>query len=187
LSQKLIQTVKLFLSIIVLLSTVTLAYSMENGEVIAKGDGFVVTREEVNLLKARMHSYFNTTEAEYCRALLKMKLFSMEAHEQKIDLEKDVALELAQMIEQKLSAIYISKLVEKYVMLPGTIASYYYSHTDEFLDKEGNSVGLDDALRKKIKEKIALRKKSELANGEMDILLKKYHVNILDSSCIKKD
>lgn len=184
-SEQLIKALKIFW--LLLAFTPAVAFSNDADKVVAKGDGIVITQGEADLLKTRMQSYFKTSDTEYCRALIKMKLFSMEARENKMHLKKEVAAELNQMMEQKLSAVYVDKMVEKYVMIPGTIESYYYSHADEFLDKNGNVMPLNDKLRAKIRNKIMLRKKSELANTEMDRLLKKYNVDIVDSGCIRKD
>jgi hypothetical protein len=162
-------------------------YADQDSEVLVTGDSFVIKTDDTNLLKSRMKSFFNTTEKEYCKAMLKFKLFSMEAKEKKIDMEPDIAAELNQMVEQKLSGIYIDKLVAEYTLIPDTVYSYYLSHTDEFKDKDGNPINFDDNVKKKIREKIMLRKKSEIANKEMEKLMKKYHVEIVNPICSEKE
>jgi len=162
-------------------------YADQNSKVLATGDSFVVKTDDINLLRTRMKSFFQTTEKEYCRTMIKIKLFSMEAKEKKIDMEPDIAAELNQMVEHKLFGIYLDRLAEEYTLLPGTVYSYYLSHTDDFKDKDGNPMNLDDDLRKKIRAQIMKTKKSEIANKEMEKLMKKYNVNIVNSICSEKE
>jgi len=158
----------------------------EDTDVLVTGDSFVVKTDDIQLLRSRMKSFFSTTENEYCKAMLKIKLFSMEAKEKKIDLEPEIAAELNQMIEQKLSGIYVNRLVKEYKLVPGTVYSYYLSHTDEFMDKDGNPMNLNDELRARIRAGIMKAKISEISNREMAKLKKKYHVNIVNPMCSDK-
>jgi len=137
-------------------------------------------------IPSRMKSFFETTEKEYCRALLKIKLFSKEAKDAKIDLETEIAAELEQMINQKLSQLYITRLLETYKLQPGTVESYYDSHLEEFTGKNETPPPLDENLYKKIRQNIMKIKRSEIANKEMARLMKKYHIEILNPVCSDK-
>ncbi len=152
----------------------------DSNNIVAKADDFTITQGEIQLLRSRMKSFFETTEKEYCRALLKIKLFSKEARNAKIDMDPEIAAELNQMIDQKLSDFYINRIVDTYELPAGTVESYYNSHMDAFVGKDGMPIPLDDALNQKIRQSILKAKKSEIANKEMERLVKKHNVEILN-------
>lgn len=180
----------IMVSLVVALAIVSAVYvqaeEKEEG-VLAKSEFFSVTRDDIALLRERMKSFFQTTEKEYCRALIKFKLLSKEARDQKIDQEPRVAAELNQMIEQKLFDIYVDRLMDGYELLPGTIESYYDSRPDEFTLEDGTLVPLNDDVRKEIRKMFMEAKRSEIVNNEMTRLMKKHSVEIIDPVCEAKD
>jgi hypothetical protein len=153
-------------------------------KILAEGNGLVVRESEVGVLRERFSSRFQTTETEYCRALLRMKLFAKEA--QATGLDKDPAFQarLDQLILQELSNLYMTNRLDAYPLSDEAIESYYRSHPDEFGGRD-NLKPLDDQLKKAIKDKIMGIKRAQIVNKEMDRLMEKYNVKLLDPVCQK--
>ena len=153
-------------------------------KILAEGEGLVVREGEVGVLKERFASRFQTTETEYCRALLRMKLFAKEAQATGLDKEPAFQAKLDQMVLQELSNLYVTSRLDSYPLSDEAIETYYRSHPDEFGGKD-NLKTLDDQLKKAIKEKIMGIKRAQMVNEEMDRLMEKYKVKLLDPVCQK--
>lgn len=154
------------------------------GKILAEGEGLVVSESELGVLRARFSPGFQTTETEYCRALLRMKLFAKEAQATGLDKEPTFQAKLDQMILQELSNLYVTSRLDSYPLSDEAIESYYQSHPDEFGGRD-NLKPLDDPLKKAIKDKIMGIKRAQIVNEEMDRLMEKYKVKLLDPVCRK--
>ena len=153
----------------------------------AVGEGVTVTRNEMDILRKRLASFFRTTDAEYCQALLKMKLFSKAAKEKGLDQSSEIKIMLQQIILQQLSGLYIKDMLSTYPLKHEAIESYYLSHLEEFRDGNGEPMPLDKTVETRIREKIMLFKKAEIVDKEFNRLKEKYKVEILNSTCLKKE
>jgi hypothetical protein len=153
-------------------------------KIMAEGQGLVVTESEINVLRDRFSSRFQTTETEYCRALLRMKLFAKEAQVTGLDKDPAFQAKLNQIILQELSNLYVTSRLDSYPLSEEAIDSYYRSHPDEF-GGTGNLRPLDDQVKKAIKDKLMGIKRVQIVNEEMERLMEKYKVKLLDPVCQK--
>jgi hypothetical protein len=158
-------------------------YAQDAPAPLATGDGITVNRSEMDLLQKRYSHVFRTTEGEYCRALLKMKLFAKEARLEKLDQSKEFKMMIDQVITDETSKLYMKALLSKYPISDQVIQSYFLSHPEEFTEKGGAMMLLDAKLKAAIREKLIKLKQSEIINAEYARLKSKYHVVILDPMC----
>ncbi len=161
-----------------------------SAEIMVRGsDGFVVLREEMDSLQELLSQVFRTTESEYCRAVMRMKLFTREARAQGLEQKPEQAAEPKSEMQvlHELSNIYVKQLLDAYKLRPHAVESYYLSHTQEFLDQAGELMLLDDNLRTVIRDRLMKLKRAELVNQELERLMQKYDVEIINPVCHKKE
>ncbi|MBF0099348.1 MAG: hypothetical protein HQK77_00420 [Desulfobacterales bacterium] len=157
----------------------------EDSAILAKGDGIVITKEDMEVLRSRYAKTFTTTEAEYCQALIRTKLFALAAKEKKVDQLPEFKMNLEQMINEALANYYVQRIIFEYQLSNETIESYYLSHTNEFTNDKGELMPLDDQLKSQIKDIVMKLKQVQIIESEMEKLKKQYHIEILDPVCIK--
>lgn len=156
-------------------------------KLMAVGEDISVTRKEMDILRQRLASFFRTTDAEYCRALLRMKLFAKAAKAKGLDRAPEIRILLEQIVLEQLTDLYIKDLMSSYSLAPEAIESYYLSHLEEFKDTDGRPLPLDETVQDRIREKIMQFKKNDIVNNAFEKLQKEYKVEILDSTCVKKE
>jgi hypothetical protein len=154
---------------------------------VAVGDGFVVTKANVDELKAFTAAHhFGSTEEEYRNAALKLKLFSMEAEALGLGPgggESGQGQSVNETVEvmYDLYGRYVNKLIKDCKVSDIAIKSYYLANPEKFrkptaVAPESEFYPLDDALKEKIKLKIASAKKPVLVEQAFERLKEKYHV-----------
>ncbi len=161
-----------------------------SAEILVRGsDDFVVLREEMDSLQELLSQVFRTTESEYCRAVMRMKLFTREARAQGLDQIPEQAAEQKSEMQviHELSNLYVKQLLDAYKLHPHAVESYYLSHTQEFLDQAGELMLLDDNLRTVIRDRLMKLKRAEVVNQELERLMQKYDVEIINPVCHKKE
>lgn len=171
---------------------VPLAFAEEGpapaSEMMVQGsDDFVVLREEMDFLEERLRQTFRTTESEYCRAVMRMKLFTREARILGLDQIPQNRLHLEMLMAQELSNIYIRNMLDAYDIHPHAVESYYWSHTGEFSDQNGKLMPLDDDLQAVIRDRLMQTRRAEMVGKELDRLMEKYDVEIVNPVCHKKE
>jgi hypothetical protein len=113
-----------------------------------------------------------------------MKLFAKEAQTTGLDKNPAFQAKLDQMILQELSNLFVTSRLDSYPLSDEAIESYYRSHPEEFGGRD-NLKPLDDQMKKTIKDKIMGIKRAQIVNEEMDRLMEKYKVKLLDPVCQK--
>ncbi len=152
---------------------------------VAIGDGFVVTKADVDELKAFTAAHnFGSTEEEYRKAALKLRLFSMEAEALGLGSgarSQGQTLNDSVKVMYDLYGRYVDKLVSDYSVSDIAIKSYYLANPEKFrkpvaVAPESEFYPLDEALKEKIRQKIAAARKPVLVEEAFERLKEKYHV-----------
>ena len=107
----------------------------KDSDVLARGDGFVVTRQDVKALAKTIPSHLRIPFDEQVRVLVNRKLLVLEAGREGLDKQKSVQISVSQAAEEALAKIYEKHYLEKNVRVSQDIAeSYYLAHLDEFAE-----------------------------------------------------
>ena len=149
---------------------------------VAVGDGFEVTQGEVEeLISYTKLASFRSTEEQHIMAAVRIKVFAEEAKALGLgqavetgEKEKDTEVEKTFGEQIKLSKRYIVKVLQDYPVSDLVIESYYQSHPDTIQEP------LDEALKKRIRQKIVLAKKKAIIDQCFERLREKYHVRFCD-------
>ena len=159
-------------------------------DVVAEGDGFVITRNDI----AAEQTYcsergFETTQKEYVNGAVKIWLFSKEAVAKGLVGEVDPSLDGVDKIERlhRLEKLYVNYLLESYPLSDQAIESYYYAYPEKFgigikdsITGERNldAGELDQAKKDWIRRKILSTKEMPMSENELQRLKDKYHVRL---------
>lgn len=158
--------------------------------VLVRGDGFVVDSNDIEAQKEfSSQKGFETTEAEYLNAVLKTRLFVLEAKNSGLidKLPEPSGPQKYGAAEEynKLFMLYYQHLMETYPVADDAVLSYYLSYPEKFLkNAEGpkqnlskdDLMPLDDTIKTWIRNQIVLSKKVVIVENEFDRLKTKYHV-----------
>ncbi len=159
-------------------------------DVIARGDGFVIDSSDIEEQKAFFSEKgFESTDAEHLNAVLKMRLFALEAKDSGLTsgLPEVTGPYKHETLQEyySLFMIYNQHLLETYPVSEDAIQSYYLSYPEKFrLNKEGekedgqkqNVWVLDEGIKSWIRNKIVFSKKAAIIEDEFERLKTKYHV-----------
>ena len=150
---------------------------------IAIGDGFVLTQNEVNEFRTFIEKggFYRTTEKEYRKAALQVRLFTEEAKLIGLGQTADKK-ETGDTIESRmtLANLYNEKMLKEYVVNDIAIESYYLSNPDKFKESE-QIKPLNDELKKSIRDIIVGANKKKVQNMAAEKLTQKYHVRLCDT------
>ena len=172
---------KVFALILFVIAGLASARQVFSGEVkvVARGDGFQITQDDIIALQR----YFETrnmftTEAEYRRFALKLKLFSMEAKALRLNKPEAGSDAQVQTVEQqeRLYNLYVGKLLRVYPLADDVIESYYRANPEKFKDRL-----LDEILSEQIRKVIMEAKRPWLETKRVNLLRFKYHVQEYNS------
>ncbi len=147
------------------------------GTVVAEGDGFKLTQAEVEEFQRFVErGPFKSSEKEYQRVALQVKLFVLEA--KALGLDSDDGMSVASGEEPlprqiELFNRYAKKLVSDYEVSDLAIESFYRAHPETMTGP------LDDALKEEIRNKILRAKAPHLLRETFKRLKEKYHVRVL--------
>ena len=149
---------------------------------VAVGDGFEVIQGEVEeLISYTKVASFRSTEKQHIMAAVRIKVFAEEAKALGLDQavetgekKKDTEGEKTFGEQIKLSKRYIVKVLQDYPVSDLVIESYYRSHPDTIQEP------LDEALKKRIRQKIVIAKRKAIIDRCFERLKEKYHVRFCD-------
>ena len=149
---------------------------------VAVGDGFEVTRGDLReLISYTKLASFRSTEKQHIMAAVRIKVFAEEAKAlglvQAVETgEKEKGTEVEKRFGEqiKLSKRYIVKVLQDYPLSDLVIESYYRSHPDTMQEP------LDEALKKRIRQKIVIAKQKVIMDRCFERLKEKYHVRFCD-------
>lgn len=153
--------------------------------VLATGNGFEITSEELEELKVYMRDQrqFESTEAQHLKVAIQIHLFAEEARSLGIDGEETSKEEDNLSDLMRLSTTYVHYLLDNYQIDDLTIQSYYLAHPGRFEAASGSetkegSGRPDDDQRGYIRNIILKAKKAEILESSFQGLKKKYDVRI---------
>ena len=143
------------------MTTMTTAWAepQKDSDVLAKGDGFVVTRQDVEALTKTIPTYLRIPFDEKLRVLINRKLLALEAHREGLDKQKNIQVRVSQAAEEALAKIYEKYYLAKNLQISQDVTkSYYLAHLDEFAEPEqirlARLIVKDKALSHNLYEKL---------------------------------
>ena len=172
-------TVVVVLAVVIVSAGAVLA---DDNTPVAVGDGFEVTRGDLReLISYTKLASFRSTEKQHIMAAVRIKVFAEEAKAlglvQAVETgEKEKGTEVEKRFGEqiKLSKRYIVKVLQDYPLSDLVIESYYRSHPDTMQEP------LDEALKKRIRQKIVIAKQKVIMDRCFERLKEKYHVRFCD-------
>ena len=154
--------------------------------VVVKGEGFHITVQDVQDLRSFFADRsFYTTDQEYIKGAIRLRLFTQEAIAMKlVPEESEINLKSPSIEDQMhMSQIYMEKVLNEYPISSTVIESYYRSYPDKFRDERDaesdNIRPLDILVSEEIVRHIRGVKKADISAEKMHELMKKYNVHIL--------
>lgn len=173
--------------------------ALAKDDIVAKADGFVVYRHDIDVLKdAYDKSGFETNSGEYVNAMLKIRLFAEEALSRNmvkpsVAAAAEILSDKQDMTEERLRNLlevyreYVAYLYSSFPVSDAAILSYYLAFPEKFpADKSANSEGdffrsdkLTNELKTTIRERLIENRKPGIIANEFKRLREKYHVKLL--------
>jgi hypothetical protein len=147
------------------------------GAVVAKGEGIVVTTEDVAGMQNTTPSNVKPTKDALVKATVKTVLFAKEAVAEEVPckeaddkegFDKTVAL----------SECYLRGTLMLKGLMPGSVDSYYRAHPEYFKGADGKLLPLNDYRKEKIELGILKAKAPIFSENEFRRLFEKYKVKI---------
>lgn len=131
----------------------------KDSDVLAKGNGFVITRQDVEALTKTVPPYLRIPFDEKLRVLINRKLLVLEARREGLNKQKNVQVRVSQAAEEALAKIYEKYYLAKNLQVSQDIAkSYYLAHLDEFAEPRqirlARLIVKDEALSHNLYEKL---------------------------------
>jgi hypothetical protein len=145
------------------------------------GDGFVVTQGDVDRLRTFYEeggvgvSLF-TSDEQHLKMALNLRLLSLEALEQGLDEGVTEGLDSDDpFFEEKrmfrLAQRYMQTVIDNYPVSDVVILSYYRANPEKY-----EATPLNEAVRKEVRQKVAVAKKKSIQDDAVEKLMIKYHV-----------
>lgn len=146
---------------------------------IAKGDGFVLTQNEVNEYRNFVETKTNnrTIEREYRRVALMIRIFAEEAKALGLDPKESGDTFDSR---SKLCNLYAEKIVKDYKPDDLVVESYYFGNPDKFKTDSGSIKPLNNDVKKEIREIVLKANVKKIHNKAFEKLQQKYHVRMCD-------
>jgi len=156
--------------------------------IIASGDGFVLTQKDVAAFQDLLNSKnAGLPQSEVVRIALRYELLSREYQKEArgLKLSGDSADEGAPEAEMKIreGSIYIQEVLRGYVVSSAVIESYYRSHPQKYSSGKASDgkyilIPLDENIKNDIMFIIIEANKEAIIKKKVDALMAKYHVQI---------
>ena len=153
--------IRFMISVFMVLSilSVVMAQENNNADIIFKGKGFVITKDDVEYKKKNLPQGFTTTEEEIRRVVLMNRLFSLEA-DKKWNNDSRFNTELEKEIEAFKASKYRRYLIDQIDVSDKVLESYFIANPDQFYVPEKynfkiittSSLSIADSIVKDIKE-----------------------------------
>jgi len=157
-------------------------------EVLAVGDGFELTQNDVEAIKIFYEkTHIRTTDKEYQKTTLRIKLFAKEATALGLNQEIDVPPEGkdSTVYLLKLQSVYTKHVLESYPVSDVVIESYYRTFPYRFrtgpdekpVSKE-SPVPMNSEIKKMAREFVVEAIKKRIESEAEEKLKEKYHVKL---------
>lgn len=162
---------------VIILSLVACSVGIAGAQVVARGDGVVVTSAEVNTLRQHLGKVaYKPNRKSLVDLAVQNELFAREAVSKNLVCPRSAEVEGFSR-KVLLASCYLDDRLEHAGLMSGAVESYYWAHWHDFKDKKtGKLLELDARLRRLIKKRIMAAKKKKIANEEFKLLCKKYNV-----------
>jgi len=145
--------------------------------VVAKGEGVIVTTEDMAAMEKASPPFFTPTRKALIEATVRTLLFAKEAEARDVPCEGSLGKQGFDRA-MALSRCYLKERLDQVGLKQGAVVSYYRAHEKMFLDKNGDPVPLDERLREIIRARILRAKAPIFARSEYRRLVNKYKVTI---------
>lgn len=174
------------------------AFAAEPVVVVAQGDGFVITTDDIEAQKEFFREKgFESNDKEHLNVAIKMRMFALEAKKLGLvsfDFEAS-GPSVKDMVDRynKAAIIYMNHVMEHFPISDAAIETYYLAYPEKFL-KERDPKGilefvtpddlmpLDENLRKQIRAHLVRFRRPEILENEFVRLKEVYHVSISRSA-----
>jgi hypothetical protein len=151
---------------------------------IAVADSFTLTQKDADEIRAYYDKgAFRTTEKEYRKVALRIRLFAEEAVALGLDkLSPDKKGDDVFKERMRLAGVYSTKLMEEYPVNDLVIESYYYAHPERLKKSVGDTeiMPLNDVVKKDIRLIVLKAKAKTIQDADIERLKKKYHVRLCE-------
>jgi len=169
--------------VITAILTLLTATASVSAAVVAKGEGVVVTTEDMAAMRKIAPPFFTPTKEALLRATIRTVLFAKQADLQEVSCEEAYGKDGFE-YTFALSRCYLRQRLKKEGLMPGAAESYYRAHRGLFLDADGKQMPFDKTLERRIRIKILTAKAPIVRLKEYERLFKAYKVEICgDSGC----
>lgn len=175
-------------AMIILVAVLIESYAYADGMIVAKGDQFVLTEDQMHAYgKFFSESNMKLTSEQLFELALRYEMLSREyriGHKRGASQENtgESGKDIAENIRE--GNLYIVDVMKNWKVPDSVIQAYYRSYPEKF--SEGQSEGglikvkpLDDKIKDEIQFMIAQSKKQDIVRQTVDALIGKYHVQIL--------
>lgn len=169
------------------------ASGAEKTTVLARGDGFVVTSEDIDAQKSYFKERgFESNDREHLNVAIKMRVFALEAKKLGLiayDFEAS-GPSAKEMVDRynKAANIYMDHVMANFPISDAAIETYYLAYPEKFLKNRDpkNQIAfvtpddvypLDEKLKQEIRDHLIQFRRPEIMENEFIRLKKAYHVS----------
>ena len=145
--------------------------------VVAKGEGIIITTEEIAAMKKAFPPFFIPTRKALVEATVRTILFAKEAESRDLPCKGSLGRQGFDRA-MALSRCYLKERLDQIGLKQGAVVSYYRAHEKMFLDQNGDLMPLDKRLREMIQARLLQAKAPIFAHSEYRRLVEKYKVTI---------
>jgi hypothetical protein len=147
------------------------------GAVVARGEGIVVTSEDVAAMQKATPPNVKPTKEALIQATIKTVLFAKEGAAEEVPCEEANDKEGFDKT-MALSECYLRGTLMLKGLMPGSVVSYYRAHPEYFRGPDGKLLPLNDYRKRKIELGILKAKAPIFTQNEFQRLFEKYKVRI---------
>lgn len=165
----------------------------EEATVLARGDGFIVTTEDIDAQKSYFKERgFESNGKEHLNVAIKMRVFALEAKKLGLiayDFEAR-GPSAKEMVDRynKAANIYMEHVMANFPISDAAVETYYLAYPGKFLKKRDQQdkiefvtpddvYPLDEKLKKEIRDHLVQFRRPEIMENEFIRLKKAYHVS----------
>ncbi|MBF0228853.1 MAG: peptidyl-prolyl cis-trans isomerase [Desulfamplus sp.] len=137
-------------------------YADDTNKVLVKGDGFTITKMDLDAENSLLSPQFQTTEDQIINAILRNRLFALEAKKKWNDPLINKKIEI--MTEKYYGLLYNDKIEKSIQISDDVLKSYYIANPEEFIIEAEYNLNLLMVKHKVVCEKI----KKDIDSGVKD-------------------
>lgn len=149
---------------------------------LAIGKGIVITKGDLDNFKRYMEKRkFSSTDAQHLKVLIRITLFAAEAEKLGLGGGKTFNSKEYGKVQKTLwlSESYLEKLKSEYPVSEAVIESYYFSHPEKFLIKDGGEPSIGVEQKEEIRKIVRNAKRPEIAKKAFENLKREYQIELV--------